>query len=144
MSNKVKRTTSSMSFSLSRWFRKISTAQPSSVIMSIIAIAFAVFLFSGGVFSLATQPPYYAYIGNNFYFIWSRSLQHSSALGDQFVSESIISSALYAMGFVGLLSIYQSTKYAYKPRQAYMMLIIGVTLLLLAYIFLEAAIDAKV
>ncbi|MEJ5327501.1 MAG: hypothetical protein WHU54_04540 [Candidatus Bathyarchaeia archaeon] len=144
MSNKVKKTASSMSFSLSRWFRKISTAQPSSVIISIIVMAYAIFLLGGGIFSLTTQPPYYAYISNNFYFIWSRILQGSSALGEQFVSETIISSALYAMGFVGLLSIYQSTKYAYKPRQAYMMLIIGVTLLLLAYIFLEFAIDIKV
>ncbi len=71
-------------------------------------------------------------------------LQGSSALGEQFVSETLISNALYAMGFVGLFAIYQSTKYAYKPRQAYMMLVIGVTLLLLAYIFLEYAIDVKV
>ena len=51
---------------------------------------------------------------------------------------------LYAIGFAGLLAVYQSTKYAYKPRQAYMMLIIGVTLLLLAYIFLEDAILIKI
>ena len=51
---------------------------------------------------------------------------------------------LYALGFAGLLAIYQSTKYAYKPRQAYMMLIIGVSLLLLAYIFLEDAILIKI
>ena len=31
------------------------------------------------------------------------------------------------LGFVGLLAIYQSTKSAYKPRQAYMLLVIGVT-----------------
>ncbi|MEM2969295.1 MAG: hypothetical protein QXP44_01530 [Candidatus Bathyarchaeia archaeon] len=144
MSNKVKKTASTMSFSLSRWFRKISTAQPSSILISIIVIAYAIFLLGGGLFAITTQPPYYAYIHNNFYFIWSRTLQGSSALGDQFVSETLISNALYAMGFVGLFAIYQSTKYAYKPRQAYMMLIIGVTLLLLAYIFLEYAIDAKV
>ncbi len=50
---------------------------------------------------------------------------------------------LYGIGFAGLLAVYQSTKYAYKPRQAYMMLVIGVTLLLLAYIFLEDAIQIK-
>jgi hypothetical protein len=51
---------------------------------------------------------------------------------------------LYAVGFIGLLAIYQSTKYAYKPRQAYIMLVVGVTLLLLAYIFLEDAILVKI
>jgi len=39
--------------------------------------------------------------------------------------------------------IYQSTKYVYKPRQAYMMMIVGIVLLLLAYIFLEASIQIK-
>ena len=74
--------------------------------------------------------------GSGFLFIYPE-------LGQQFVSDTIIAVILYAIGFVGLLTVYQSTKYAYKPRQAYMMLIIGVTLLLLAYIFLEDAILIK-
>ena len=130
-----------MSFSLSRWFRRISTAQPSTFILSIIIIVSAVFLFSGGLFTVITQPIIYAYYANRFYFIYSRSL--GGTIGDQFGSESIISAALYIIGIIGLLAIYQSTKYAYKPRQAYMMLIIGVALLLLAYIFLEDVINIK-
>jgi hypothetical protein len=50
---------------------------------------------------------------------------------------------LYAIGFAGVLIIYQSTKYAYKPRQAYIMLFIGVALLFLAYVFLEESISIK-
>jgi hypothetical protein len=50
---------------------------------------------------------------------------------------------LYALGFMGLISIYQSSKSAYKPRQAYMLLVIGVALLLLSYIFLEGSILYK-
>jgi hypothetical protein len=46
-------------------------------------------------------------------------------------------------GLVGLLLMYQSTKNAYKPRQAYMTLIVGATLLAFAYIFLEAIIQIK-
>ncbi len=144
MSKNIKKTASSMSFSLSRWFNKISTAKPSSLIISIIIIAYAIFLFGGGIYTIVAQPLVYAYYGNNFYFIYSRLLTGSNALGEQFGAETIISNALYAMGFVGLLAIYQSTKYAYKPRQAYMMLVVGVSLLLLAYIFLEFVIDAKV
>jgi len=64
-------------------------------------------------------------------------------LGEQFISDTIISAVLYAIGFAGLLAIYTSTKYAYKPRQAYMMVVIGASLLLLAYIFIEAAIKIK-
>ena len=65
------------------------------------------------------------------------------SISGQFISDTIISCILYAFGFVGLFAIYQSTKSAYKPRQAYMMLIIGVAFLLLSYIFLEGAISFK-
>jgi len=141
MAKKAKKQTSSISFSLSRWFRKISTTQPSTFILSIIVIVSAVFLFGGGLYAIIIQPIIYAYFNNRFYFIYSRSL--GGSLGDQFGAESIISSALYMIGLIGLLAIYQSTKYAYKPRQAYMMLIVGVALLLLAYIFLENVINIK-
>jgi len=50
---------------------------------------------------------------------------------------------LYVFGLVGLLLMYQSTKSAYKPRNAYMTLIVGVTLVAFAYIFLEAVIRLK-
>jgi hypothetical protein len=136
MSKKVKKQTSSMSFSLSRWFRKISTAKPSAFVISIIVIASAVFLFGGGLYTIIEKPLPSAYVNGRFYFLYPN-------LGEQFISDTVISVMLYAIGFIGLLAIYQSTKYVYKPRQAYMMLIIGVTLLLLAYIFLEDSIQWK-
>jgi len=125
-----------MSFSLSRWFRRISTAKPSSLAISIIVIGYAIFLFGGGLYTLISHPLPAYYTGKTFIFLYP-------SLGDQFVSDTVISVMLYTIGFVGLLAVYQSTKYAYKPRQAYMMLVIGVTLLLLAYIFLEDAILIK-
>jgi len=133
---KVKKRASSMSFSLSRWFRRISTAKPSSLAITIIVIAYAVFLFGGGLYTIITQPLPAIYYGQRFLFLYPE-------LGSQFISDTVIAVMLYAIGFVGLLAIYQSTKYAYKPRQAYMMLVVGVTLLLLAYIFLEDAILIK-
>lgn len=136
MSKKVKRRASSTSFSLSRWFEKISSARPSSLVISIIVIAYAIFLFGGGLYTIISSPLPAFYTGSGFIFLYPD-------LGQQFISDSIIAVMLYAIGFVGLLAVYQSTKYAYKPRQAYMMLIIGVTLLLLAYIFLEDSILIK-
>jgi len=136
VSKKAKRRAASTSFSMSRWFRKISTAKPSSFVISLIVIAYAVFLFGGGLYTLISSPIPAFYTGRGFLFIYPD-------LGQQFISDSVIAIMLYGMGFAGLLAFYQSTKYAYKPRQAYMMLVIGVTLLLLAYIFLEDAIQIK-
>jgi hypothetical protein len=136
MSKKVKRHVSSTSFSLSRLFSKISTAQPSSFVISIVVIAYALFLFGGGLYTIISSPIPAYYTGKGFLFLYPD-------LGQQFISDTVIAVMLYAIGFVGLLAVYQSTKYAYKPRQAYMMMVIGVTLLLLAYIFLEDAILIK-
>jgi len=136
VSKKAKRRAAETSFSLSRWFRKISTAKPSSFVISIIVIAYAIFLFGGGLYTLISSPLPAFYTGKGFIFLYPD-------LGQQFISDSVIAIMLYGMGFAGLLAVYQSTKYAYKPRQAYMMLVIGVTLLLLAYIFLEDAIQIK-
>ena len=136
MSKKVKRRASSMSFSLSRWFSKISTTKPSSFVVSIVVIAYTIFLFSGGIYTIVSSPLPAYYTGSSFIFLYPD-------LGSQFISDTVIAVMLYVIGFAGLLAVYQSTKYAYKPRQAYMMMVIGVTLLLLAYIFLEDSILIK-
>jgi hypothetical protein len=136
MSDRIKKSSSSISFSLSRWFRKISAGAPSAAIVTIVGIAYAVFIFGGGLFTLITHPSPSAYFSGRFYFLYPN-------LSSQFISDTAVSIILYSLGFVGLLTIYQSTKSAYKPRQAYMMLVIGVAFLLLSYLFLEGAISFK-
>ena len=136
MSDKIKKSSSSLSFSLSRWFRRISTNAPSASILMIAGILYAIFILGGGLYTLINHPQPAAFVNNNFYFLYPN-------LSAQFISDTVISAILYGLGFVGLFMIYQSTKSAYKPRQAYMILIIGVTFLLISYIFLEAAIQYK-
>jgi hypothetical protein len=136
MSSKIKKRSSDVSFSLSRWFRRISTTTPSALILTAVGIAYSVFLFAGGLYTLIQKPPP-AYLGS------SSIIFLYPGISGQFVSDTIIACILYALGFAGLLAIYQSTKSAYKPRQAYMLLIVGVTFLLLAYLFLEGAISFK-
>jgi len=136
MSSKIKKRSSDVSFSLSRWFRRIQTTTPSALILTIVGIGYSIFLFGGGLYTLITKPPP-AYLGSSsIYFLYP-------SISGQFISDTIIACILYLFGFIGLFAMYQSTKSAYKPRQAYMLLIIGVTFLLLAYIFLEGAISFK-
>jgi hypothetical protein len=125
-----------MSFSINRVYRAISTAKPSNLIIPIAAIAFAVFLFGGGLYDLIMKPLPAVYYGGRFLFVYPQ-------LSEQFIGDSIVSIAVYSFGVAGLLVIYQSTRYIYKPRQAYMMLIVGIALMLLSYIFLEATIRQK-
>ncbi|MGZ4849986.1 MAG: hypothetical protein ACXV2C_01245 [Candidatus Bathyarchaeia archaeon] len=136
MSNKIKKSSSSLSFSLSRWFRRISSNAPSITIITVAIISYVIFILGGGLYTLINRPLPSAYVNNKFYFLYPQ-------LSNQFISDTVIAIILYALGFAGLLIIYQSTKSAYNPRQAYMMLVIGVTFMLLSYIFLEGAISFK-
>jgi len=137
MSKKVKRQMSSASYSLTKLYKKLATAQPSSLAISALAIAAAVFLFGGGLYNIIMKPYPAVYYGGRFYLLYPE-------LGSQFIFDSLISMILYALGIVGVISMYQSTKYAYKPRQAYMIFLVGIALILIAYIYLEITIQLKI
>ncbi len=140
MTSKLKKSSSEMSFSLSRYFRKISKNAPIAFIITVVGLSYTVFLLGGGLYTLigpdaaAHQPS--AYVNGRFFFLYP-DISH------QFIADTIISTILYGIGFVGLLAIYLSTKSAYKPRQAYMLLVVGVTFLLLSYVFLEGSVLFK-
>jgi len=130
MSDKAKKQASSLSFTLSKWFSRISTMRPSNVLIPAILIGAAILLFGGVVYDIVNQPLPAIYYNNRFYFLYP-------SLSEQFTFDTVISGILYGVGFVGLLAIYQSSRNAYNPRQAYMTLIVGATLVLIAYLFLE-------
>ncbi len=140
MSRRVKRRLSSLSYTINKFYRKLSTAKPSALILSALAIAIAIFLFGGGIYNLVRRPLPSAYVnvpgGGRFIFLYPQ-------LSEQFITDSIIATILYSMGVIGALTMYQSTKYAYKPRQAHLMLLIGVVVLILAYVLLETTIHMK-
>ncbi|MCL1970784.1 MAG: OST3/OST6 family protein [Candidatus Bathyarchaeota archaeon] len=131
-------TQSSVSSSLSKWFKKVVTTQPFALIITVVLIGATVFLLGGGLYTMTTENVMPSlYYNNRFYFLspWGMS--------EQFISETIITIMLYIMGFAGLLSVYQSTKNASKPRQAYILLLVGASLILLSYVCLESAINIK-
>ncbi|MDH5375186.1 MAG: hypothetical protein OEZ21_09505 [Candidatus Bathyarchaeota archaeon] len=136
MSRKVKKKVSSLPYSINRFYRKISTAKPSTLILSAIAIAIAVFLFGGGLYTIIMKPLPSVYYGGRFLFLYPQ-------LSEQFVTDSVIAMILYSLGIIGLILMYQSTKYAYKTRQAYMMFVVGTVLIFIAYILLETTINIK-
>ncbi|RJS79321.1 hypothetical protein CW708_02430 [Candidatus Bathyarchaeota archaeon] len=122
--------------SLQRFYTKISKIKPSALAVSVLIIAIVVFLFSGGIYDLTMRPLPSAYYRGSFLFV-------HPALSEQFISDSIVAMTLYALGVAGLLIMYQSTKYPYKPRQAYIMFLMGAVLLFLAYVFIEVTINFK-
>jgi ABC-type uncharacterized transport system permease subunit len=49
----------------------------------------------------------------------------------------------YFFGAMGILLMYQSTRYAYRPRQAFMFLLIGAMFFLIAYFLMENLVYQK-
>jgi hypothetical protein len=136
MSRSVKRGISSLSFSMNRLYHTVTTARPSGFVVGVLAISVAVFFFGGGLYDLIMKPLPAVYYGGRFLFLYPQ-------LTEQFISDSIVAMTIYGLGIIGMIAVYQSTKYVYKPRQAYMMLMIGFVLVFMAYIFLEETIRIK-
>ena len=123
---------SSLSFSLQKTYEKILTAKPSLLIIAVVAVAFSLFLFGGGIYDILIQP-LIAIVGST-----GRIISfYPYGITDQLLLESLIIMIICALGVVGFLIAYRSTKYVYNPGQAYRFLLVGCALLLIAYILLE-------
>jgi hypothetical protein len=121
----------SISYYLQKAYWKLVTLKPSTILLAGIAIAASVFLLGGGIYDLIEQP-IVAFISGGRIIPY-----YPQALNDQLLGESIASMILYSFGIVGLILMYQSTKYAYSPREAYTTLLIGLVLLLIGWILVE-------
>jgi len=133
-----KRRISSLAFFMQKAYWKIITAKPSIFVISIIAVATSIFLLGGGVYDLL-EKPLVAIIATGGRII----VYYPYALNEQFLMESIVVMVGYTIGVAGFLLTYQSTKYAYRPRQAYILLLMGCVLIITAYIFIENSLMAR-
>jgi len=136
VTNRIVKRFTSLGFTLRRAYGKITTAKPSVFIIAAIVTAFSLFLLAGGVYDILEQPLTVIPWGRGVLFFYPD-------LHGQILPESVGVMIAYAIGVAGILLMYQSTKYAYKPRQAFMMLLSGIVLILIAYIYIESSIFSK-
>ena len=122
---------SSFTFSLQKTYEKILNAKPSLLVISAAAVGVTLFLLGGGVYNILIKP-IVAYISQS-----GEVLAFYPGLSDQFILGSLIIMILYALGVVGFLIAYRSTKYVSNPRQAYRFLLIGCAMILIAYFLVE-------
>jgi len=99
-------------------------------ILFLVAIGLATFFLSGGIYDLLEKPvsllPRSSSQGWTFIY--------PGGLGGQTLNESILSAILYLIGLSGFYMMYRSTRFAYRPRNAYILLIIGfVTTIIVIY-----------
>jgi hypothetical protein len=100
-------------------------------ILLIVVIGLAVFFLAGGIYDLLEKPvsllPRSSQQGWTFIY--------PGGLGGQTLNESILSAILYLLGLSGFYMLFRSTRFAYRPRNAYILLILGfaTTLIVIYY-----------
>jgi len=138
MAIRIRRRISSLAFFMQKAYWKIVTAKPSIFVVAVIVVAASIFLLGGGIYDIL-EKPLVAIIASGGRII----AFYPYALNEQFLGESIIVMITYTIGVVGLLLTYQSTKYAYRPRQAFIMLLMGCVLVVVAYFMIERSLLAR-
>ncbi len=99
-------------------------------ILFIAVVGLATFLLAGGIYDLLEKPvsllPRSSERGWTFIY--------PGGIGGQTLNESILSAMLYLIGLGGFYMLFRSTRFAYRPRNAYILLIAGfVTTMLVMY-----------
>lgn len=111
--------------------------RPSTTILFMAILVFSIFVFSGGIFSVLEKPLALLPSGRGWTFVYRGSINM------QTLSESFVSAFLYLTGVLGLYLLYRGTKRAYRPREAYIQLIIGFAVALISFYYLTALIQQK-
>ena len=131
MSRKARRGAESFSYYLQKAYWRLVTLKPSTLLLATLAIAASVFLLGGGIYDILEQP-IIAFVSGGRVIPY-----YPQALNEQLLGESIASMILYALGTIGLILMYRSTKYTYNPREAYTTLLIGLLLLMIGWVIVE-------
>jgi hypothetical protein len=131
LSRRARRSASSLSYYLQKTYWRLVTLKPSTILVAAVAVAVSIFLLGGGIYDILEQP-IVAFISGGRIIPY-----YPQALNEQLLGESIASMILYSLGVIGLVIMYQSTKYAYRPREAFTTLLIGLVLLLMGWAIIE-------
>jgi hypothetical protein len=115
------------------------TMKPSTTVIVGIVVAFTIFILVGGIYDLLEKPlAILPKASSGWTFIYKGSINA------QTINESIVSGLLYIIGLAGLYMLLRSTRMAYRPRQAYIFLILGVVVLLIIVYYTNILLQDKI
>lgn len=103
-----------------------------------IVLVFSTFMAAGGIYNLMEKPLALLPRGGGWTFIY-RGNVHIQTL-----NESIVAAIVYILGISGLYMMFRSSKYAYRPRQAYILLLIGAVITLLSFYYTNVMLQSKI
>lgn len=135
MSKKMRRKLSSAGYSLQKSGTRLATFRPSPFVIALAVMGISIFLLGGGIYDLFMEYRTILPIGKGRFLSYLPYRIH-----EQVLIGSIGVMILYTLGATGLLLIYYSTRYVRNPRQVSILSKVGVALLLVAFVSIEAEI----
>jgi len=112
--------------------------RPSTTLSLIVVIVFVGFVLAGGIYDILERPISLLPTPTGYSVLIKRTL------GQQTLNESLISAFLYMLGLGGLFMLLRSTRFAYRPRNAYLLLILGTITVMLVIFYTNSLISAKI
>ena len=135
---KLQRAFGNLGYSLHTFNGPASRRKPSTSVLAILVIGIVGFILAGGIYDLTNSPISLLSTSTGY------SVLIKGTLGEQTLNESLIALFLYMLGLGGLYMLLRSTRFAYRPRNAYLLLILGTLTVLLVAFYSNALITQKV
>jgi len=123
-----------------RSFRGPTTRRmkPSTTVLALAVVIFVGFVLAGGIYDILEHP--ISLLPTSYGY----SVVIQGTLGQQTLNESLIAMFLYFLGLAGLYMLLRSTRYAYRPRNAYLLLILGTLTVLIVVFYSTSLINTKI
>ncbi len=136
---KMQRLFGNLGYSL-RFFRGPTSRRikPSTTVLALAVVLFVGFVLAGGIYDILEHP--ISLLPTSYGY----SVVIQGTLGQQTLNESLIAAFLYFMGVAGLYMLLRSTRYAYRPRNAYLLLILGTLTVLVVVFYTTTLINTKI
>jgi hypothetical protein len=135
---KLRRSLGNLGYTLRVLSGPATRRKPSTTVAIILVVGFIGFILAGGIYDVLENPITLLPTAGGY------SVLIKGTLGQQTVNESLIAAFLYFLGMGGLYMLLRSTRFAYRPRNAYLLLILGTITVLLVVFYSNTLITQKI
>jgi len=115
---------------------RMPSLKPLNAIILFLLVSMSIFILGGGVYDIMERPM-------SILPTPSQPVYYYQGMTDQTMTESLTFMFFLVIGVVGGYVSFRSTRHAYRPREAKMYLLIGVTMLVFAFLGCKALLMAK-
>jgi hypothetical protein len=115
---------------------RIPLAKPPTILLIFLMVSISIFILGGGIYDIMLTPI-------NILPTPTQPIFYYPGMTEQTMTESINFVFYLIIGVLGGYITFQSTRFVYRPREARMYLVIGIVMMIFAFIGCETLLAAK-